>query len=701
MKRYFLCIISFCLVNLIASCSDSPDPPPENNYSPIARIKLDNSTIELGQSVNVSALESSDPDDDALYYEWSITDGDGLESPLSNKHSGSFDFTPEEFGNYQVTLTVSDAEHTSEAVNATIAVEPNSQSFPVAVASGGSNNKVGQTHWFSAEKSTSGVGQLLSYHWAFKSKPALSNSSIGDETSLQAYFIADKTGTYEILLTVTNVENQLTAQNDFTVNIDGLLTNSPPQAVISVPRVNYAVNEIVKLNGGNSYDSDNDQLSYDWRFEQTPIASNAQIIADSSQFIEFLADTEGEYEVILTVSDGQLTSEQKQIIHVTHQNVTPIADAGPDQIAILGLPLELNGAASSDADGEELQFQWSLVSRPASSSYNALSEPKLVDSSILSLVPAVVGEFVFALEVYDGIEHSLVDQVRIIVTDNQRPVAKLPEDIIVNYAEMATIFDSGSYDPEGLSLSYSWLLSQAPEGHDGTLTDNNLAFALLDITTPGTYTVQLTVNDGIQDSIPETTNIVYTPEVWKELIVTGQLVDELGIPLVDIEIGGILQAKVYSDSTGYFEVLLTSKEQDARLEYLRFLGDNIPATFLSIPETSEQALNLGVVKVPVLQRLDVSLQACQGYTGPQKLLAYFYQLNSGFDNMQFPKVNSVELDIDQEPVQISLPATGEIHVRPSPQVQVEFSVNDDLPFFTHYYQTDDTQVDPLVIHVCN
>jgi len=700
MKRYYSPLISLCLISLIASCSDNP--PPENNQPPIARIKLDNSTIELGQSVNVSALDSSDPDDDALYFEWSIKDNEGQDSPLSNKHTGSFDFTPEKFGNYQVTLTVSDAEHTSEAVNATIAVEPNSQSFPVAVASGDDNNKVGQTHWLSAEKSTSGVGQLLSYQWAFKSKPALSNSSIGDATSLKAYFIADKAGAYEVSLTVINVENRLTAQNDLTINIDGLLTNSPPQAVISAPRANYAVNETVKLNGGNSYDSDNDQLSYDWRFEQTPAASNAQITENSSQFIEFSADTEGDYEVILTVSDGQLTSEQKQIIHVTHQNVTPIADAGPDQVAVLGLGVELNGAASSDADGEVLQFQWSLVSRPASSSYDALSEPKLVDHSILSFVPDVIGEFVFSLEVNDGVEYSLVDQVRIIVTENQRPVAKLPDDIIVNYAEMATVFDNGSYDPEGLSLSYRWQLIQAPEGYDGTLADNNNSvFALLDITLPGTYTVQLTVNDGIQDSIPETSNIVYTPEVWKELMVTGQLVDESGISLADIEVGGILQTKVYTESNGYFEVLLTSKEQDARLEYLRLLADEIPATFLKIPETNEKALHLGVIKLPVLQRLDISLQVCQEYTGPQKLLAYFYQLNSGFENMQFPKVKSVELGIDQEPVQVTLPATGEIHVRPSPQVQVEFSVNDDLPFFTHYYQADDTQADPLVIHVCN
>jgi len=706
LSNHYLRLFSLCLLGLIASCGDpspSPDPPPPTNKNvPIAHITLDHTTIELGQSVNISALESSDLDGNSLFYQWSVKHENGQDASLANKHAEVFDFTPQEFGSYQVTLTVSDDDYTSEAIHATIAVEPNAQSFPVAIASGSINNKVGQTHWLSAEKSTAGTGQLLSYQWTFTSKPTSSNSSIGEATSLQAYFIADKAGIYEISLTVTNIENQLTAQDDFIVNMDDLLTNSPPQAWISVARINYAVNEVVKLNGTDSYDSDNDQLSYNWRFEQKPVASNAQIAEEHSEFIEFIADTEGDYEVILTVSDGQLTSEQKQIIQVTHQNISPIANAGSDQVVVFGLPVELNGAASSDADGETLQYQWSLISRPAASNYNELSEPELVDSSRFVFIPDEVGEFFFGLNVNDGIGYSLTDHVRITVTENQRPIASLPGDIIVNHAENTFIFDHGSYDPEGLPLTYYWQLTQAPEGYEGSLVDpQGTAYTSLNITLPGTYTIQLIVNDGMQYSIPETTTIVYIAEEWIELTVTGQLVDEAATPLADIEIGGILQAKVHTDTNGYFEIQLKSKEQDARLEYLRMLADNIPAIFLSLGETNETSLNLGTVTLPVMQQRSILLQACQGYTGPTQLTTYFSQLNSGFEDMQFPITIVAEFGVDQAPQELVLPAPAEINVRPSPEIQVELTIEDELPFFINHYQLEGEQAAPLVIKVCN
>ena len=697
-------LTSLCCIGLIAGCSDSSKLPPKQkeNTSPIAQITLSSSTIKLGQSINISGLESRDPDGDAISYQWHVQHTNGEDFALENNAAVTFDFTPEKFGSYQISLTVSDAVLTSEVVNSTITVEPNAENYPVAIASGDSNNKVGQTHFLSAEKSVAGTEQLLSYQWGFKSQPESSNSTIGDATSSQAYFIADKAGAYEVLLTVTNVENALTAQDNFTVSIDDILTNSPPQAVISTPRVNYGVNEIVNLNGANSYDSDNDQLTYQWRFDNIPATSNTEITGVSAQFIEFLPDVEGDYEVILTVSDEQSSNEQKQVIHVTDENVTPVANAGVDQVVLLGLEVELDGAVSSDADGDTLQYQWSLVSRPQSSNYNDLSTPQLVDASQLSFVPDVLGEYIFALAVHDGNEYSPVDQVQVLVTENQRPVAKLSDDIIVNDTKNVSVFNNGSYDPEGQPLTYSWELIQAPTGFDGELNDYfYITHASFDITLPGTYTVQLIVNDGVQDSIPATSSIVYTPEQWIELTVTGQLVDESSTPLADIEVGGILQAKVQTQSNGHFEVLLKSKEQDARLEYLRFLGDNIPATFLNIPETSDSTLNLGVITLPVLQQLDISLQACQEYTGPTKLQSYFYQLNTGFENMQFPKVTVVELDLDQTSVQVMLPATAEINIRPSTEVKVEFSVEDDLPLFTHHYLQGDSKITPLVIKVCN
>ena len=48
-------------------------------------------------------------------------------------------------------------------------------------------------------------------------------------------------------------------------------------------------------------------------------------------------------------------------------NTPPIADAGPDQTALIGDTVELDGSGSTDADGDELTFAWSLTLVPAGS----------------------------------------------------------------------------------------------------------------------------------------------------------------------------------------------------------------------------------------------------------------------------------------------------------------------------------------------
>ncbi|NMB74363.1 MAG: hypothetical protein GYA21_04450, partial [Myxococcales bacterium] len=42
----------------------------------------------------------------------------------------------------------------------------------------------------------------------------------------------------------------------------------------------------------------------------------------------------------------------------TGPNRAPVAEAGPDRVAVLGAPLELDGSQSRDPDGDALTFEW-------------------------------------------------------------------------------------------------------------------------------------------------------------------------------------------------------------------------------------------------------------------------------------------------------------------------------------------------------
>ena len=686
----------------MSACSGGSDQKTGTiqNRAPTAKIELDAPSILLGDSVTINGDTSSDPDGDSLSYQWNIKTETGDDYQLVNNGVEEFLFTPENFGTYIVSLIVKDEALNSEMVTSTIMVEPNEQSYPIAIVSDDMTNKVGKVSWFSGEQSSAADGQLLAYQWQLESKPATSNSTIGDETKVNGYFIADVAGTYQISLTVTNTENQLTATEVLTIVVEELLINSAPVAMISAPMPSYTPNQSVRLNATDSYDSDGDTLTYQWRLELPPTASDSSLIGDTTEFVEFYVSDIGDYQITLEVSDGKLSSETTQTITVADQNISPVANAGADQLVILGLAYELDGTASSDAD--ELEYKWSLISKPETSSYSDLSNSSYTSYGKFSFVADVTGGFVFALQVFDGLNYSVVDQVYIEATENQRPVAVLPNDIAVNTGGSITALTTQSYDPEGRPLTYAWQLISVPSGSLAEfITVDNLTGRTFLPDLEGTYTVQLVVNDGIQDSLPATINFIYEPAVWHELTITGQLVDEAGIPITMIEVGGMLQVKATSDDNGYFEVKLKSREKDAGLSVLTLTGENILSTILKTEQTDQQQLELGEIILPVLQQKSISLTACPSYSGTEKIDVYFYLTNDGYNNMRFYKPVVAEFTLGQAPLEVKLPATGVINMRLSTSVAGQVSVENGDSFFTNQYQAHDSEVAQLAITICN
>jgi fibronectin type 3 domain-containing protein len=86
------------------------------------------------------------------------------------------------------------------------------------------------------------------------------------------------------------------------------------------------------------------------------------------------------------------------IAQYTPGNTAPNAAAGADQSVSAGSTVTLNGAGSSDADGDGLTYRWSFVSRPAGSGA-ALVFPFTVGPSF---VADITGSYVISLIVSDG-----------------------------------------------------------------------------------------------------------------------------------------------------------------------------------------------------------------------------------------------------------------------------------------------------------
>jgi len=71
----------------------------------------------------------------------------------------------------------------------------------------------------------------------------------------------------------------------------------------------------------------------------------------------------------------------------------PLADTGPDQTAIAGQTVQLDGgAASTDPDGDPLSFAWTLSSKPGGSSASLPSSTSVSPSLVVDLPGTYVAE---------------------------------------------------------------------------------------------------------------------------------------------------------------------------------------------------------------------------------------------------------------------------------------------------------------------
>ena len=92
----------------------------------------------------------------------------------------------------------------------------------------------------------------------------------------------------------------------------------------------------------------------------------------------------------------------------------------------------------------------------------------------------------------------------IVRVGNVRPVASAWLDV---YGELFTgedVFFAGypSYDPDGDPITFSWTLINAPSGSNAYVQDADTEYSFITLDQPGTYVVQLIVNDGELDSEP-------------------------------------------------------------------------------------------------------------------------------------------------------------------------------------------------------
>lgn len=459
------------------------------NKRPVANAGKDISVF-FGDKPDLNGTASYDANGDKLAYNWSIIVSPLYsEAVLTNPTSATPSLKPDLKGNYMVRLEVGDGylSSTSDIVNITV-----KNHIPIAVAGDDKVVTSGDSVDLNGSASHDIDGDSLDYNWTL-SAPSGSSATLSNTQIPNPIFEADKPGVYTLRLIVNDGTDDSVAD---TVTVKA--KNRIPYADAGTDKT--TINKVsVDLNASYSDDDDGDPLTYKWTVVSKPTGSTLTTM--SGKCPTFTPDKKGTYVVSLVVNDGMDNSTNDANITITATNNTPVANAGTDENVSADTNVTLNGTGSSDIDGDSLDYNWSIVSKPSnSSSANIIHET----NSTATLIPDVKGTYTIRLKVSDGTASSQ-DDVTIMVA-NATPVANAGADAIAYVNSTVHLDGSDSNDSDGDSLDYNWTITADANGST-ILNDANTTSPYFDANTTGDYTISLVVYDGTIHSTASTVTI--------------------------------------------------------------------------------------------------------------------------------------------------------------------------------------------------
>ncbi|NJD67632.1 MAG: hypothetical protein FIA90_02990 [candidate division NC10 bacterium] len=366
-------------------------------------------------------------------------------------------------------------------------------------------------------------GDPLTFHWTFVSVPTGSTATLSDPTVVRPTILIDRPGTYAVQLLVND---GYTDSSPDTVQIS--TTNSRPVGDAGLDQTVH-IGSLVQLDGSLSSDVDGDPLTYGWTFVSAPTGSQATLSDATTAYPSFVADLQGRYIVQFIANDGALDSKPATV-QIDTTNSRPTADAGHDQQATIGDPIQLDGTASFDIDDDPLTYRWSFTTAPTDSAARLLN-PTTVQPRF---VPDLLGDYVAQLIVNDGFEDSLPDTVAVTVapSPNRPPIAGDDTAVTDANASISIAVLGNDGDPDGDSLTITAVM-QGSQG--GTVTLNGVTVTYTSPTNwSGTDSFTYTISDGrggtATASVTVTVNAVlptitgFTPtsgEVGDSVTITG------------------------------------------------------------------------------------------------------------------------------------------------------------------------------------
>jgi len=406
-------------------------------------------------------------------------------------------------------------------------------------------------------------GEIVRYIWSGVPNPA-------DEARPRVTLFP---GEYRFSLVV--VDNQGKSSEPDTVFIKVL--EPPNQAPIADAGLDQEISLLagqnsvnIQLDGSASRDPDGTIVSYNWTGTPDPEDVVKPMVSLGA----------GTYTFTLTVTDNKGATSSPSSVRITVNpppNQPPVANAGQNQTVNLQLGqssaiVQLNGSGSYDPDGSIANYIWSGNPDP----------PDVVNPSLI-LPP---GTYIFALVVVDD-KGSTSAPSEVIVTvlppPNLLPVANAGQNqtVSLQIGQTSTVVQldgSGSYDPDGSIIKYTWTGLPDP-------ADEPKPFVRL---TPGTYEFTLVVTDDKNArSAPASVSITVMPPPNQRPVVSAGTNQIITFPSF-----ASLSGTVTDDGLPIGSSLAISWSKVSGPGVVTFANPNMPVTTANFSQSGTYVLRL-------------------------------------------------------------------------------------------------------------
>jgi PKD repeat protein len=389
------------------------------------------------------------------------------------------EFTFDDAGQFEVTLTVSDAAGNNDMAVFHVTVVDTTP--PVAFAGDDREVNPGTNVYFDGTGCSDNV-RIASYSWTF----VYQGQDIQLDGAMPSYFF-EAAGTYEVTLNVTDAAGNV-GTDTMNVTVPDLV---PPVADAGK---DAEVDQRTSVDLDASGSTDNVGIvSWSWTF----LVDGEPVTSEEETWSFYFAEA-GEYEVTLRVEDAA-GFHSEDTMKVTVRDITkpvasPLENITTEQMA----EVTLDGSASTDNVGV-VDWVWTI---------DLHGSKNFLEGMTTTYIFGTPGSYIVTLTVEDAAGNSNWSSFVVRVLDNVAPTLPRLKDVEANPGQEVILDGSGVTDNVGV-VNWTWTFE---EGGKTVVLEGMTAEHTFD--EPGEYEVTLTVVDAVGNEATETFTVTVSSGAW-------------------------------------------------------------------------------------------------------------------------------------------------------------------------------------------